>query len=102
GAGVEPAGEATRPQPGAVAPAPLPSTAGVPTSMQPNAPTQTLTFPVPIPVSERPFRSDLIVLPADHLLGDWWGVRTRLEARGISPTLTFVSHLAANPVSAIR
>jgi porin len=54
------------------------------------------------PPSERNFRSDLIVLPVDHLLGDWWGVRTRLEDQGITPTLTFVSNLAGNPVGGIR
>jgi porin len=54
------------------------------------------------PVSERNFRSDLIVLPVDHFLGDWWGLRTRLEDQGITPTLTFVSNLAGNPVGGMR
>jgi porin len=99
-----------QPQPGGVTPAPPgsptpvppPSTAGPPTSTQPTAPIQTLTSPIPVPVSERPFRSDLIVLPVDHLLGDWWGVRTRLEDEGIKPTVTFVSNLAGNPVGGMR
>jgi porin len=45
---------------------------------------------------------DLIVLPVDHLLGDWWGLRTRLEDLGITPSLTFVSDLAGNPVGGMR
>ena len=45
---------------------------------------------------------DLIVLPVDHLLGDWWGLRTRLEDQGITPSLTFESNLAGNPVGGIR
>ena len=54
------------------------------------------------PVSERPFGTDLIVLPVDHLLGDWYGLRTRLEDQGITPSLTFESDLAGNPVGGIR
>jgi porin len=54
------------------------------------------------PVSERAFGMDLIVLPADHLLGDWYGMRTRLEDQGISPSLTFESDLAGNPVGGKR
>src|SRR5262249_48644386 len=54
------------------------------------------------PVSARPFGMDLIVLPVDHLLGDWYGLRTRLEDQGITPSLTFVSDLAGNPVGGMR
>jgi porin len=54
------------------------------------------------PVSARAFGMDLIVLPADHLLGDWWGLRTRLEGEGITTSLTFVSDLAGNPVGGLR
>jgi porin len=42
------------------------------------------------------------VLPADHLLGNWWGLRTRLEDNGVTPTLTFVSDLLGNPVGGVR
>ena len=42
-----------------------------------------------VPFSERNFQDDLLVLPVDHLLGDWWGLRTRLEDQGITPSLTF-------------
>src|SRR5262245_59552512 len=84
-------------QPGAVAAAlPPPATrdpSPTPTAATARGETQTqaLTFPVPVAVNERPFGSDLIVLPVDHLFGDWWGLRTRLEDDGITPTLTFVS-----------
>jgi porin len=54
------------------------------------------------PVSGRPFGMDLLVLPTDHLLGDWFGLRTRLEDGGITPRLTFESNLAGNPVGGIR
>ena len=45
------------------------------------------------PVSLRPFQ---LTLPRNHLFGDWFGVRTNAEDRGISPTLTFVSDVAGN------
>jgi porin len=54
------------------------------------------------PVSERAFGMDLIVLPVDHLLGDWYGLRTRLEGEGITPGLTIESDLAGNPVGGKR
>ncbi len=38
-----------------------------------------------------------LVLPREHLLGDWWGTRTWLEDRGITPTLTFVTDSLGNP-----
>ena len=38
-----------------------------------------------------------LVLPREHLLGDWYGTRTWLEDRGIVPTLTFVSDSLGNP-----
>src|SRR6185295_13127256 len=38
-----------------------------------------------------------LILPSEHLLGDWLGVRTELEKRGIIPTLTFVTDAAGNP-----
>jgi porin len=47
------------------------------------------------PVETRPFE---IVLPSDHLLGDWWGLRTKLEHAGIEPTLTLITEFAGNPV----
>src|SRR2546421_9388733 len=38
-----------------------------------------------------------LVLPREHLLGDWYGTRTWLEDRGITPTLTFVTDSLGNP-----
>ena len=86
-------GGVTPAPPGSTTPAPPPSTAEAPTSTQATA---------PVPVSQRNFRDDLISLPVDHLLGDWWGVRTRLVDKGITPSLTFVTNLAGNPVGGIR
>jgi len=38
-----------------------------------------------------------LVLPRDHLFGDWYGARTWLEHQGIVPTLTFVTDSVGNP-----
>jgi porin len=38
-----------------------------------------------------------LILPREHLLGDWYGVRTWLEDQGIVPTLTFVTDSLGNP-----
>src|SRR4029077_773472 len=38
-----------------------------------------------------------LVLPREHLLGDWYGTRTWLEDHGITPTLTFVTDSLGNP-----
>ena len=38
-----------------------------------------------------------LVLPREHLMGDWYGTRTWLEDRGIVPTLTFVTDSLGNP-----
>ena len=32
-----------------------------------------------------------LLLPSEHLLGDWYGQRGWLEERGFTPTLTFVT-----------
>src|ERR1700677_829064 len=39
-----------------------------------------------VPPDLRPFQLEL---PQDHLLGDWYGLRTKLENAGFTPTLTF-------------
>jgi porin len=39
-----------------------------------------------------------LILPRDHLLGDWFTTRTWLEERGITPTLTFVTDSLGNPM----
>ncbi|MBV9929214.1 MAG: carbohydrate porin [Acidobacteria bacterium] len=38
-----------------------------------------------------------LMLPSEHLLGDWGGLRTKLEERGITPRLILVTDLAGNP-----
>jgi porin len=38
-----------------------------------------------------------LVLPREHLLGDWYGSRTWLEDHGITPTLSFVTDSLGNP-----
>jgi porin len=38
-----------------------------------------------------------LVLPREHLLGDWFGARTWLEDLGITPTFTFVTDALGNP-----
>jgi hypothetical protein len=47
-----------------------------------------------IDVNLRPF---LLTLPREHLLGDWEGLRSKLEDLGVTPTLTYVSDIAGNP-----
>jgi porin len=37
-----------------------------------------------------------LVLPREHLLGDWFGLLPKAEAVGLSPTLTFVTDIAGN------
>jgi porin len=37
-----------------------------------------------------------LVLPADHLFGDWGGLRTKLEDSGVTPRLIMVTDLAGN------
>ena len=43
-----------------------------------------------------------LVLPREHLLGDWYGTRTWLEDWGIVPTLTFVTDSLGNPTGGER
>jgi porin len=38
-----------------------------------------------------------LILPREHLLGDWDGTRTWLEDQGITPTLTFETDSLGNP-----
>ncbi len=46
-----------------------------------------------VPVNLRPFQ---LVLPREHLLRDWFGLRPGVEDLGITPTLTFVTDIAGN------
>ena len=43
-----------------------------------------------------------LILPSQHLLGDWLGVRSELEERGIIPTLTFVTDALGNPTGGMQ
>jgi porin len=45
------------------------------------------------PVNLRPFQ---LILPRDHLFGDWYGLRSKLEDQGFTPTLSFVTNIAGN------
>lgn len=38
-----------------------------------------------------------LVLPSEHLLGSWGGLRPKLEESGITPRLTFITDVAGNP-----
>lgn len=38
-----------------------------------------------------------LMLPSEHLLGDWGGIRSELEDSGITPGLILVTDLAGNP-----
>src|ERR1700752_1529179 len=38
-----------------------------------------------------------LVLPSEHLLGDWGGVRSELEERGITPRWVLITDVAGNP-----
>jgi porin len=38
-----------------------------------------------------------LVLPSEHLFGDWDGLRTKLEAVGITPRLIEITDIAGNP-----
>jgi porin len=51
------------------------------------------------PLADTPFQ---LVLPQQHLLGDWYGVRTWLEDHGMTPTLTFVMDALGNPSGGVR
>jgi porin len=48
-----------------------------------------------IPVNLHPFQ---LTLPRAHLLGDWLGLLPKMEDHGITPTFTFVTDMAGNPV----
>src|SRR5262244_1791214 len=43
-----------------------------------------------------------LVLPKEHLLGDWYGARTSLEDHGVTPLLTFVTDALGNPIGGVR
>jgi porin len=43
-----------------------------------------------------------LILTSQHLAGDWFAIRTALENRGITPTLTFVSDALGNPSGGLQ
>jgi porin len=51
------------------------------------------------PLADTPFQ---LILPTEHLLGDWYGTRGWLEDHGITPTLTFVTDALGNPTGGQR
>lgn len=69
------------------APPPAPGAAPDPT-VTPSAQPQVATAPAARPASRNP--QDV------HLLGDWFGARTRLVKAGITPTLTYIQQGLAN------
>lgn len=48
-----------------------------------------------VPVQTRPF---VLTLPRDHLFGDWYGLLPALADLGITPTVTYVTDDAGNPI----
>ena len=50
-------------------------------------------------LADTPFQ---LILQSEHLLGDWYGMRTWLEDHGITPTLTFVTDALGNPTGGKR
>ena len=50
-------------------------------------------------IADTPFQ---LILPSEHLLGDWYGMRSWLEDHGITPTLTLVTDALGNPSGGMR
>jgi porin len=50
-------------------------------------------------LADTPFQ---LILPRQHLLGDWYGARTWLEEHGITPTLTLLTDALGNPIGGRR
>jgi porin len=51
------------------------------------------------PTEPKPFE---MILPPEHLLGDWGGLRPWLDDRGITPTMNFWTDALGNPVGGIQ
>jgi porin len=49
-------------------------------------------------VDARSFMAPSLLIPVDHLFGDWRGLRPKLEDNGLTTTITWVSDMAGNPV----
>jgi porin len=52
-----------------------------------------------VPAAVRPFE---LIVPGAHLFDDWGGMRTALDARGITPTFSLVTDVAGNPTGGLR
>jgi porin len=50
-------------------------------------------------LADTPFR---LLLPREHLFGDWYGARSWLEEHGITPTVTFVTDALGNATGGRR
>ena len=73
---------------------------GPSTASQQNAlPTQASAKPQPSNDTANDPTSRLfeLVLPSEHLFGDWGGLRSKLKEKGITPRLILVTDLAGNP-----
>jgi porin len=51
-----------------------------------------------VPVNERSFQEGTVILPADHLFGDWFGRLPVWEESGFKPTLSWVTNFGGNVV----
>ena len=51
-----------------------------------------------VPVDERTLDAGSVVRPSSHLFGDWLGRLPAWQESGFSPTLSWVSNIAGNPV----
>lgn len=56
-------------------------------------------LPATRPLADTPIR---LVLPREHLLGDWLGARTWLENHGVTPAVTFVTDALGNPTGGMQ
>ena len=71
----------------------LSGAAAAPAQTVSNAPSGTRSL------AETPFQ---LILPRQNLLGDWYGVRSWLEERGVTPTLTLLTDALGNPTGGRR
>ncbi len=71
----------------------LSGAAAAPAQTVSNAPAGTRSL------AETPFQ---LILPRQNLLGDWYGVRSWLEERGVTPTLTLLTDALGNPTGGRR
>ena len=51
-----------------------------------------------VAINARNFQEGTVILPAAHFFGDWFGRLPEWQDSGFTPTLSWVSNLAGNPV----